>query len=192
MFQSDKLGSFPGIGILSFLFCLFRWKLSIGVFDFVLVNFLNDSPTKFNFNPTSGFSNDPTRNDPSPPERHGELLWFHLSFSGVDSNNDTLPFLFVFLFAFYCPSPLVPQRDRRCWSLELSLKVVVVLVLYSSSLEPKLELSYPPSGDVGLPSWLIAFRRVGTTALAYVNPIVLASILPLVTKRPLSSLDRFS
>lgn len=55
---------------------------------------------------------------------------------------------------------LVPPRYRRCWSLDFSLIVIeVVVVLSSSSLKPKLELlSYPPSGDVGLPSWLIAFR----------------------------------
>lgn len=144
---------------------------------------------------TSGFSN--TCNDPSPSERHGELLCFS---SLIFWSRFNLKQRFTFLFFSHLLSisvvsfsigQLVRLGDRRCRSLEFSLIVVeVVVVLYSSSLEPKLELSYPPSGDVGLLSWLIAFRtlqRVVTTALACgpKTPITPTSILPPVTKKPL-------
>jgi hypothetical protein len=149
------------------------------VFDFVFANFLDGSPTKFNFNvrsPTSRFSNGPAGNDPSPQELH----CFHLSF--------TIHFFVRFLFVHlrgsrHCPHAvsffirhLVPPRDRRCWSLEFSLIAVEVVVVLSR--KPEL-LSYPPSGDVGLPSWLIAFRTLQSDhhCLRSVNPIVLTSIL---------------
>ena len=107
-----------------------------------------------------------------------------------------------FLLAFYYPSPLVKVGIALSLSdtsshreiggaLEFSLIVVdVLVVLYSSSLEPKLELSYPPSGNAELPSWLqvIAFRTLQSEHHCFVprsvNPIVLTSILPPVTKSP--------
>jgi hypothetical protein len=130
------------------------------VFDFVLAIFLDSSPTKFNFNvrsPTSRFSNRPASNDPSPLERHSVLLFVFIS-------HLRYTFFCSFSFAFFTHlrgsrhrphavsffiRHLISPRDGRCWRLEFSLIVVdVVVVLSSSSLEPKLELlSYPPSGD---------------------------------------------